>query len=207
MKTLYEKLGVKSKASSDQIQKKFRLLSRKHHPDRGGDPEKFREINDAYAVLSDLERRRRYDETGDTNPIVDHSVRLMITVLTESFADIMKALVAQNANAKSNDVVESMRLAIQKSMSDLKVEIARVGKLVDHSEASLERISDQECGFLKGVARAKAAEYSRMHEGLQDAHKAHVAALEYLKECGYMFEKMIRGSSWTSATTAASWSS
>ncbi len=60
----YEVLGVKKDASADEIKKAFRRLARKHHPDAGGSEEKFKEINEAYEVLSDGEKRQQYDQYG-----------------------------------------------------------------------------------------------------------------------------------------------
>ena len=60
----YDVLGVKKTASTDEVKKAFRRLARKHHPDAGGDEEKFKEINEAYEVLSDVEKRKQYDQYG-----------------------------------------------------------------------------------------------------------------------------------------------
>jgi molecular chaperone DnaJ len=60
----YEVLGVSKTASADDIKKAFRRLSRKHHPDTGGTEEKFKELNEAYQVLSDPEKRSQYDQFG-----------------------------------------------------------------------------------------------------------------------------------------------
>ncbi len=60
----YEVLGVKKDASADEIKKAFRRLARKHHPDAGGSEEKFKQINEAYEVLSDAEKRKQYDQYG-----------------------------------------------------------------------------------------------------------------------------------------------
>jgi len=60
----YDVLGVKKDASADEIKKAFRKLARKHHPDAGGEEEKFKEINEAYEVLSDKEKRSQYDQYG-----------------------------------------------------------------------------------------------------------------------------------------------
>ena len=62
--SLYEKLGVSKEASKDDIKKAFRKLSLEHHPDKGGDEEKFKEISNAYDVLSDDDKRKNYDMTG-----------------------------------------------------------------------------------------------------------------------------------------------
>ncbi len=60
----YDTLGVKKDASADDIKKAFRRLARKHHPDKGGDEEKFKDVNEAYEVLSDTEKRAQYDQYG-----------------------------------------------------------------------------------------------------------------------------------------------
>jgi len=60
----YEVLGVKKDASADEIKKAFRRAAVEHHPDRGGDEAKFKEINEAYEVLKDTEKRKRYDQFG-----------------------------------------------------------------------------------------------------------------------------------------------
>lgn len=63
----YEVLGVGKSASQDEIRKAYRNLALKYHPDRNkehGSEEKFKEINEAYAVLSDQEKRKQYDAYG-----------------------------------------------------------------------------------------------------------------------------------------------
>ncbi len=66
-KDYYEILGVKRDATQEEIKKAYRRLALKYHPDRNKDPdaeEKFKEISEAYAVLSDPEKRRQYDLFG-----------------------------------------------------------------------------------------------------------------------------------------------
>ncbi|HEY1085661.1 MAG TPA: molecular chaperone DnaJ [Candidatus Saccharimonadales bacterium] len=61
----YEVLGVSKSASDDEIKKAFRKAAVKHHPDKeGGDETKFKEINEAYEVLKDKQKRQRYDQFG-----------------------------------------------------------------------------------------------------------------------------------------------
>ena len=63
----YKTLGVPRDADADAIKKAFRKLARKHHPDAGGDEAKFKEINEAYEVLSDEKKRKLYDQYGTAN--------------------------------------------------------------------------------------------------------------------------------------------
>ena len=65
MKDYYKILGISSGASQDEIKKAYRKLAHKHHPDKnGGSEERFKEINEAYQVLSDKEKRSQYDRFG-----------------------------------------------------------------------------------------------------------------------------------------------
>ncbi len=68
-KDYYNVLGVDKKASPDDIKKAFRKLAHKYHPDKGGtDEAKFKEITEAYSVLSDDKKRREYDAYGQSFP-------------------------------------------------------------------------------------------------------------------------------------------
>jgi len=60
----YEVLGIGKSASADEIKKAFRRAAVEHHPDRGGDETKFKELNEAYEVLKDEGKRKRYDQFG-----------------------------------------------------------------------------------------------------------------------------------------------
>lgn len=66
--SLYDTLGVSSDASADDIKKAYRRLARKYHPDvnkEKGSEEKFKEVNAAYEILKDSEKRKKYDQYGD----------------------------------------------------------------------------------------------------------------------------------------------
>ena len=66
-KDYYNILGVSKGASQEEIKRAFRKLAHKHHPDKkGGDENKFKEINEAYQVLSDEKKRQQYDQFGQT---------------------------------------------------------------------------------------------------------------------------------------------
>jgi len=64
-KDYYKILGVEKNASPEEIKKAFKKLAMQHHPDRpGGDEKKFKEINEAYQVVGDADKRAKYDQFG-----------------------------------------------------------------------------------------------------------------------------------------------
>ena len=63
--TYYNLIGVEKNATFDQIKKAYRKKAIKEHPDKGGDPEKFKSLTQAYEVLSDKDKRELYDQGGE----------------------------------------------------------------------------------------------------------------------------------------------
>jgi curved DNA-binding protein len=61
----YSTLGLNRNATQDEIKKAYRSLAMKHHPDRGGDEKKFKEIEEAYRTLSDPQKKQIFDMGGD----------------------------------------------------------------------------------------------------------------------------------------------
>ena len=82
MKNYYDVLGVNEQSTSAEITKAFKELAKKHHPDRGGDETKFKEINEAHETLKDSQKRHDYDTmrkfgtsgTGGAHPFFNEDI-------------------------------------------------------------------------------------------------------------------------------------
>ena len=70
----YQTLGIQKGASDEEVKKAYRKLAREHHPDKGGDAEKFKKIQGAYEILSDPQKRQNFDQWGtvDGSPGPQH---------------------------------------------------------------------------------------------------------------------------------------
>ncbi len=94
-RNLYDILGLSENATFEEIKSKYKSLAQQHHPDKGGDAEFFKEIKNAYEVLSDPARRKKYDTTGQyehapniRNESLDHLGRLFFNIVPNINVDI-----------------------------------------------------------------------------------------------------------------------
>ncbi len=101
---LYERLGLKSGATLEAIKKAHRRLAMKLHPDKGpGNEEAFRDVQQAFDVLSDPELRARYDESGDIPAKELNSIEQAASGL---IADILKAILHQHPNPVNSPILK-----------------------------------------------------------------------------------------------------
>lgn len=116
--THYETLGVAPNATAAQIKAAFRKLASLHHPDRGGDKEKSAAVNDAYACLSDPERRTRYDagerDTVGPTPEEAHALRVQM-ILHAAMNDAL-----DKPETETLGVVSSVRRSLKTAAKNAK---------------------------------------------------------------------------------------
>lgn len=101
--TLYEELELTPDCTYDDVKQQYRTLAGIHHPDKGGDEEKFKRIKFAYEVLSDPARRKQYDENKTTHEFSSIRVEAI-----NSLAGIFFSLIP-NFNCAEGNLIEAMR--------------------------------------------------------------------------------------------------
>lgn len=116
----YEVLGVDRSATPEEIKKAFRSLARQHHPDANrNDPsaeDRFKEINAAYEVLSDPEKRQRYDMFGDTDGGAQGFGDFGgISDIFASFFGGMGGSRAQRGPARGQDVLAELEITLEEA--------------------------------------------------------------------------------------------
>lgn len=142
----YDVLGVATDATLKQIKSAYRKLSAQHHPDKeGGDREKFEEVKLAYDVLSNPERRSRYDKTGrvDVSPITPERVQIFIDQTMSTVVQSMRP------DGSSDDPVwdnirDKIVLSITASLVPLKQQKNILEKQLRRTEQLLKRFKPKQ---------------------------------------------------------------
>jgi curved DNA-binding protein CbpA len=112
-KTLYDVLGVDDEADEKVIKKAYREKVKTCHPDIGGDPLEFQEVQRAYDVLSDPERRAKYDNTGEVDDEAKQE-NPAIRILADIFERVVDSKMPPTMN-----YVESMKEILRNSLSEI----------------------------------------------------------------------------------------
>jgi curved DNA-binding protein CbpA len=138
MPTLYETLGVAPDATQAQIKAAFRNRAKTLHPDAGGGADEFAALCEAHDVLSDPERRRRYDETGSAAAQRTEAA-LEAQVLNSVYAIIAKALTDPRWDEARNDMAKIIRLDLAAGTSAGMSKIAEMKKCLAKARGMLDR--------------------------------------------------------------------
>lgn len=135
MKDLYEILEIKRTATQTEIKKAHRKLVKKHHPDKGGDKEAFNDIQKAYEVLSNEERRARYDATGEYEEVRDE--------FQSKWTEFINSVIMPEIQKRDDynfDLMRTTNVVIEDAYDRGEKEIYKVKKKIKLFEGSLLRI-------------------------------------------------------------------
>lgn len=87
----YKTLGIKRQANEDEIRQAYKKLALQHHPDRGGDEEEFKKVSEAYAVLSDKDKKSMYDMKGGNAMNIHINVMDIFNNFFQGFKTVKKS--------------------------------------------------------------------------------------------------------------------
>jgi curved DNA-binding protein CbpA len=187
---LYKILKIRKNASAGAIESAFRRRSMSTHPDRGGDQEEFILVKLAYDVLSDPERRERYDRTGEyeeTKP--DNSNLAAVSILTQVFAAVAQAIHNQGKDPTRLDVLEGMRAELKGAID---------GCHTNHREIEKQRAfitkfsgrftTERSSNFLESYIVDQITRINAELEKIDQRRAQHEQALELLKDFVYTHE-------------------
>lgn len=201
--THYETLGVKSSASPREIKAAFRRAASEAHPDRqGGDAARMAEINRAYEVLSDVERRKRYDESGvDSEPVSAETV--LANFLMGMISNVIEA-------GEPHDLLGQVRHRLRMCSADLATKLAKHRRVLGvlRTKTGQVSVSDEGRNLFEMVMSQKITHLESGIVAIEEDIDLHAAALTELKRYKSIEEAMPMIQSFTyssGGTGTATW--
>lgn len=162
----YKILGIKKKATKEEIKKAYKDLAKEHHPDKGGDEEKFKRILQAYQILMNDDARYTYDKFGMTPDSKNFEYHMKAI-------SMIKAYVFTQLNERKNVHIEHVQGKLRNDIANMENEIENLGIL-------LELIEDSK-GRVKPIKKQKLNCYdtaiSELYDELNDKLKERKATL------------------------------
>lgn len=200
MKDYYKILGVERGASEDEVKKAFRKLAHTYHPDKsGGDEAKFKEVSEAYSVLSDKKKRQQYDSFGSAGPGAggfggagfnpnDFGFDFSGFAGQQGFesgdlGDILSSIFGGRRVRRGRDVAVDIELSFHESIFGVERKVVINSKVVKQKEVSI--------NVPPGIDDGQMIRLTGMGETLEGGMpgdlyvKVHVRRHQYLRKEGY----------------------
>lgn len=218
MSNPYETLGVKSDASNAEIKAAYRRKANETHPDKGGEPDAFLAVSNAFRILSDERDREYFDRTGKEKQKVDVSEVAKAVVGVA----IQEIIISPGFRPESSDLIAETRKKIHGEVSrkikDARGEVRNLEKRLNKFREAIDRTSstDPQNAIIIVMERA-VKEINKAIRGIEDDIKTEEliqkAALSILKNYNYKFDNerarldqyFRTGGIWSNGETSGIW--
>jgi molecular chaperone DnaJ len=195
VKDYYKILGVSKDASQDEIKKAYRKLARKYHPDLNpGDKnaeEKFKEINEAYSVLGDPQKRAEYDRIGTSFEQFGGFERFKGFDFTETFdfgdifSDIFGRRFEEPHYEKGEDILINVELSLEEAFSGVTKSINVSRSVICDLCSGSGAESYQTCQTCKGTGKVQTTKgFFKISSTCPDCHGTGKKVISFCKKCG-----------------------
>jgi curved DNA-binding protein CbpA len=177
----YLELEISIDASEEEIKAQYRALAMIHHPDKGGDEEKFKRIKEAYEILSDPIRRKGYDMSGDAesnlqlrNSALDH-IAQMVNQIVPDF------------DSEQGDLIGSMHIEVTKIRQSMFENINICNKYLENLNKVVVRINAKhnKQNILLELVQKQIDQRKREHEDFTKRIQICDLEIEILKDYEY----------------------
>lgn len=191
MTELYEILGVEVDATQEEIKVAYRKQSMVHHPDKGGDPAKFQAVNQAYQILSNDEKRKRYDNGEQLNSIRSTQQQFDNEVMNALVIVFMGSIEA-SPSYRQVDIMQIVQHTFIKSINDSKRELLFLRESIERYEVVKSKIKHKGDGenILSRVLEATLVEKSKLEEQIKRKIEIYRASQKIAEDYDYDFDKI-----------------
>jgi DnaJ-class molecular chaperone len=172
-KKLYNTLGVDENATAKEIKDAFKQKAKDNHPDKGGDEEKMKEYNHAYAVLINPDKRKKYDETGDERAENSFESRFL-SIVSAIFIQLIEKNSIQNVKVK--DLIKEFKLQVNGTIKQLDNMLNDLDDRRDKYIESLNRVSSKKSNAITTILQGQIDAITQQQEGMKQEQ-------EFLKLC------------------------
>lgn len=188
MVDLYSTLGIDKKASKEEIRKAYRKKARAVHPDTGGSPEKFALVKRAHDILTDEERRRKYDTTGDESEAkVNNEQSDVVNCLVFALETVLGKIESKGADPTQYDVVNDMRIFLGDEIEKINTMLSQLAQVKKRIEKLLGRFkTKRDFNYLENAVKQKLSECNARIEESERRKIPMDTARTWLKD--YSFE-------------------
>lgn len=131
IKDLYGILDVKRDATPAQINSAYRKLSKKHHPDAGGDPAVFDRIARAKSLLLDPAKRAKYDATGELDDGPDNAEAMVFQAVMQTIQRVAMSIAQRGEDPETMDLVTLAGLQMRQDINELNTQLALIPQNIE----------------------------------------------------------------------------
>ena len=170
MKTFYELLELEPNATKEEIKKAYMRLASIHHPDKGGEEEKFKLILKAYDILYNEAERTYYDQNGTTK-----SENTDRTIICERLAGLLLDIIDAQP---SGDYMDLMKKQVSLKINEFGNLIIKANKLINKREKALEKIIKKD-GTDNMFRAAITADVKNLNQSIKTSQE-HIRLLELM---------------------------
>jgi DnaJ-class molecular chaperone len=173
---LYETLGLKKNASQDEIKSAYREQAKKHHPDKGGDPEQFRQAQIAYDTLSDEQKKSDYDQ-GKAQASSDPVINFLTSLFLKAISD--------HEDVDKTDLFKVMQNEIKAKLYSLFQDKQNAKRLIKKLNKVKKRIKKDTKKLFLDLTDLQIRQYEHMISQIELAEQIAQTCMEYLTNCEY----------------------
>lgn len=182
----YSTLGVPKDASDEDIKQAYRKQAKENHPDtEGGDKERMQELIAAYSILKDPTKRKRYDETGETED------RPFDARFVEFVQEVFLKVVMETPNVENVDLLQATRALANKVIRGYETKRDEVQKTINQMEKVLKRLTRKKktgADIIGEVMKGTIADQKRTIRLMNDQIKFMRDCVEILSDYRYEFD-------------------